>query len=188
MTSGIDGAALPPEQALSRAETADEVARVVAEAGSIAAGAEFANIAVANLSAGRPGTANLYHASSLAEEVAHRYMVIPLDDSTPLGTVLRSGGEVWLRSLPDIGTRYPSLLEDTAAAGLAATASLALYGRGRRVIGAMGVAWAQPQVFTDAQRTRSGSWPGSPRTLCGERKCWRLSARHASAPNGCSGQ
>src|SRR5208283_1782549 len=54
-------------QALSRAETADEVARVVAEAGAIAAGAEFANIAVANLSAGHPGTANLYHASSLAE-------------------------------------------------------------------------------------------------------------------------
>ena len=139
-------------QALSRAETADEVARVIAEAGSVAAGAEFANIAVANLSAGRPGTANLYHASSLAEEVAQRYVVIPLDDSTPLGTVLRSGGEVWLRSLPDIGTRYPSLLEDTVAAGLASTASLALYGRGRRVIGAMGVAWAQAQVFTDAQK------------------------------------
>jgi hypothetical protein len=108
-------------QALSRAETADEVARVIAEAGSVAAGAEFANIAVANLSAGRPGTANLYHASSLAEEVAQRYMVIPLDDSTPLGTVLRSGGEVWLRSLSDIGTRYPSLLEDTVAAGLVST-------------------------------------------------------------------
>ena len=26
------------------------------------------------------------------------------------------------------------------------------YGRGRRVIGAMGVAWAQTQVFTDAQK------------------------------------
>ncbi len=139
-------------QALSRAETADEVARVIAEAGSIAAGAEFANIAVANLGAGPPGTANLYHASSLAAEVAQRYMVIPLDDSTPLGTVLRSGGEVWLPSLPDIGTRYPSLLEDTVAAGLASTASLALYGRDRRVIGAMGVAWAQAQVFTDAQQ------------------------------------
>jgi GAF domain-containing protein len=139
-------------QALSRAETADEVARVIAEAGSISASAEFANIAVANRGAGRPATAHLYHASSLAEEVAQRYMVIPLDESTPLGTVLRSGGEVWLRSLSDIGTRYPSLLEDTVAAGLASTASLALYGRGRRVIGAMGVAWAQAQAFTDAQK------------------------------------
>lgn len=139
-------------QALSRAETADEVARVIAEAGAMAAGAEFANIAVANPGAGRPATANLYHASSLIEDVAQRYMVIPLDESTPLGTVLRSGGEVWLRSLSDIETRYPSLLEDTVAAGLASTASLALYGRGRRVIGAMGVAWAQAQTFTDAQK------------------------------------
>ena len=139
-------------QALSRAGTADEVARVIAEAGAMAAGAEFANIAVANRGAGRSATANLYHASSLAEDVAQRYMVIPLDESTPLGTVLRSGGEVWLRSLSDIGTHYPSLLEDTVAAGLASTASLALYGRGRRVIGAMGVAWAQAQAFTDAQK------------------------------------
>ena len=139
-------------QALSRAETADEVARVIAEAGAMAAGAEFANIAVANPGAGRPATANLYHASSLIEDVAQRYMVIPLNESTPLGTVLRSGGEVWLRSLSDIETRYPSLLEDTVAAGLASTASLALYGRGRRVIGAMGVAWAQAQAFTGAQK------------------------------------
>ena len=139
-------------QALSRAETADEVARVIAEAGAMAAGAEFANIAVANPGAGRPATANLYHASSLVKDVAQRYMVIPLDESTPLGTVLGSGGEVWLRSLSDIGTRYPSLLEDTVAAGLASTASLALYGRGRRVTGAMGVAWAQAQAFTGAQK------------------------------------
>ena len=115
-------------------------------------------------------------------------MVIPLDDSTPLGTVLKSGGEVWLPSLPDIGTRYPSLLENTVAAGLASTASLALYGRGRRVIGAMGVAWRSRRFSPTRKRARSGSWPSSPRTLWGERKCWRPSARHASAPNGCSGQ
>ena len=139
-------------QALSRAETADEMARVIAETGAVSAGAEFANIAVADSGAGRPVTANLYHASSLSKDIAQRYVVIALDDSTPLGTVMRSGGEVWLRSLSDIEARYPSLLEDTAAARLAATASLALYGRDRRVIGAMGVAWARTQAFTDAQK------------------------------------
>ena len=142
-------------RALSRAETADEVARVIAQAGAVSAGAGFANIAVPDVGAGHPATARLYHASSLVEDVAQRYAVIPVDDSTPLGTVLRSGGsedEVWLGSLSDIGTRYPALLEDTIAAGLASTASLALYGRDRRVIGAMGVAWAQAQVFSDAQK------------------------------------
>lgn len=144
-------------RALSRAETADEVARVIAEAGAMSAGADFANIAVADLGAGRPATANLYHASSLIEDVAQRYMVIPLDESTPLGTVLRSGGEVWLRSLSDIGTRYPSLLEDTIAAGLASTASLALYGWGRRrVIGAMGGLGAG----TGVHRCAEGRGPG----------------------------
>jgi hypothetical protein len=137
-------------QAMSRAETPDEVARVLAEEGSAAAGAEFANIAVLGTDAVRD-TAVL-HASSLIEDVARRYTTIPVDDSTPLGTVLQSGGEVWLKSLSEIGTRYPSLLEDTRAAGLASTASLALPGRQQSVIGAMGVAWAQAQRFTDAQK------------------------------------
>jgi GAF domain-containing protein len=138
-------------QAMARAETPDEVARVLAEEGSAAAGAEFANIAV--LDADAVGdTAHLHHASSLIEDVAQRYTTIPVDDSTPLGTVLQSGGEVWLQSLSEIGMRFPSLLEDTKAAGLASTASLALRGRHQRVIGAMGVAWAQSQMFTDAQK------------------------------------
>jgi hypothetical protein len=39
-------------------------------------------------------------------------------------------------------------------AGLASTASLALYGWGRGVIRAMGVAWARAQAFTDAQKDK----------------------------------
>jgi GAF domain-containing protein len=105
-----------------------------------------------NPDAERPGTALLFHASSLEASVAQRYAVIPLDDSTPLGVVMRSGGEVWLGSLPDIGARYPILLADTAASGLAATASLALPGPGGRVVGAMGVGWARPQAFTEADK------------------------------------
>jgi GAF domain-containing protein len=138
-------------QTMSRAETADEVARLLAEEGSVAAGAEFANIAVLDPDAAPP-TAHLYHAASLTEDVARRYAVIPVDASTPLGAVLQSGGEVWLPSLSDTATRYPALLRDTVAAGLSATASLALRGRHQQVIGAMGVAWAQDQDFTSAQQ------------------------------------
>ena len=139
-------------RALSQAETVAEVARVIAEAGAVAAGAEFANIAMVNPDAERPGTAILYHASSLDQLVAQRYAVILLDDSTPLGTVMRSGGEVWLRSLSDIAARYPVLRADTAASGLAATASLALPGPDGQVVGAMGVGWARPQAFTEADQ------------------------------------
>ncbi len=124
---------------------------MIAEEGAVAAGAAFANIAVLD-GDDAPATANLFHASSLIEDVAQRYTAIPVDGTTPLGTVLRSGDEVWLPSLRDIGARYPALLKDTIAAGLASTASLSLVGRHQRVIGAMGLAWAQDQAFTDAQQ------------------------------------
>lgn len=137
-------------QALSQAESADEVARVIAEKGAVAAGAEFANIAVLHREADTP--ARFYHAPGMKKDIAERYPAIQADESTPLGAVLLSGGEIWLPSLSDIAASYPALLDDTIGAGAAATASLALTDRHQRVIGAMGVAWAQAQAFTDAQK------------------------------------
>ncbi len=139
-------------RALSQAETTAEVAQVIAEAGAVAAAAHFANIAMVNPDPERPGTAILYNASSLDQSVAQRYAVIPLDDTTPLGMVMGSGGEVWLGSLADVGARYPGLLADTVASGLEATASIALPGRDGRVVGAMGVGWGQPQAFSAADK------------------------------------
>ena len=137
-------------QALSQAESADEVARVIAEKGAVAAGAEFANIAVLHREADTP--ARFYHAPGMKKDIAERYPAIRADQSTPLGAVLVSGGEIWLPSLSDIAASYPALLDDTIGAGAAATASLALTDRHQRVVGAMGVAWAQAQAFTDAQK------------------------------------
>ncbi len=136
-------------QALSQADSADEVASVIAEKGATA-GAVFANIAVLDPAADTP--ARLYHASSVSRVIADRYTVIPLDQTTPLGAVLQSGGEVWHSSLADIAVRYPELLGDTISAGAAATASLALTDRQQQVIGALGLAWGQAQAFTEAQR------------------------------------
>jgi GAF domain-containing protein len=138
-------------QALSRAETADDVARVIAEEGAVATGAELASIAVLDAGASS-APAQLYHASGLNVDVAERYPAIPADDSTPMGTVLGSGGEIWLSSLSDTAIRYPSLLDDTVAAGLTATAYVALLDQHQRVIGALGVFWARAQGFTDAQK------------------------------------
>ena len=119
------------------------------EEGAVAAGAEFANIAV--LDAGAT-TAHLYNASSLSDDVARRYPAVAVDGSTPLGAILSSGGEIWLPSLSDAGIRYPPLLEDAIEAGLASTASLALRDQRQSLIGAMGVAWARAQAFTDPQK------------------------------------
>lgn len=122
---------------------------MIAEEGAVAAGAEFAIIAV--LDAGAT-TAHLYHASSPGVDVGRRHPAVPVGDSTQLGTVLSSGREIWLRSLSDAGTRYPPFLGDTIEAGLASTASLPLGDQHQSLIGALGVAWAQPQAFTQAQK------------------------------------
>jgi GAF domain-containing protein len=137
-------------QALSRAESADQVARVIADKGAAAAGADFANIAVLHPVADTP--ARFYHASDMPKDIAQRYPTIPADESTPVGSVLVSGGEIWLPSLTATAARYPALIDDTIKAGAVATASLALTDRRQRVIGAMGVAWGKPQAFTDAQQ------------------------------------
>src|ERR1700735_5482768 len=137
-------------QALSRAESADEVAQVIAEKGAVAAGAGFANIAVVDRAADTP--ARFYHAPGVRKDITERYPNLPADESTPLGAVLLSGGEIWLPSLSETAVRYPALLGDTIAAGGAATASLRLTDRHPRVIGAVGMAWGQPQAFGDAQK------------------------------------
>jgi len=135
--------------ALSGAESLDDVSRALAEEGATAAAAAFANIALLDADG---LTASLVHTSTLIQDVAHRYTTIPVDDSTPLGHAMGSGREVWLRSLTDVSARYPALLADTVATGLSATVSLPLHSRDRQLIGALGLAWATPQEFADAQR------------------------------------
>jgi GAF domain-containing protein len=137
-------------QALSQAETSDEVARVIADKGAAAAGAELTNIAVLDRAAA--AWATVFHAPGLSKEIADRYPAVLADTGTPMGAVLLSGGEIWLPSYGATAARYPHLLDVAVGAGAAATASLALTDRHQRVIGALGVTWAQAQDFSDAQQ------------------------------------
>jgi GAF domain-containing protein len=136
-------------QVLSQADSAEDVARKIAEKGATA-GAGFANIAV--LDPAHDGEARMYHAATMNRDIAERYTTIPINDSTPPGAVLKSGGEVWHRSLADIAASYPALLADVIASRAAATAALPLIDRRQHVIGALGLAWPQAQEFTEAQK------------------------------------
>lgn len=138
-------------RALVQADTSEDVARAIAEEGADATGAAFSNIAIVDPGSA-PASAWLYHLSSLVEDVAQRYPAIPIDGSTSLGQAIATGGEVWLRNLTELGAQYPALYDDTVASGLAATASLALRGRGGRVIGALGLGWPCAQEFGERQR------------------------------------
>ena len=137
--------------ALARAESADAVATVIAERGA-SAGASFANVAV--LDPGTDASARMYHASGLRQEFGGRYADIPVDGSTPLGTVLQTAGEVWLPTLGEAAARYPpGLLADFTLADVGAAAALALTDGQQRVIGALGMAWPAAQAFTDVQKS-----------------------------------
>lgn len=149
--SSVAVALAPLVQALTGSDTIEDLARAIAEQGAAAVGAAFSNIAV--VERGPAGdTARLYHRSTLMPQVAQRYQTIPLDCSTPLGAAMSGPGEVWLGDLAQVGARFPLLLADTAAVGLAATASLALTGRAGEVIGALGLGWDAPQTFPTLQR------------------------------------
>ncbi len=136
--------------ALARAESADAVATVIAERGA-SGGASFANVAV--LDPGTDASARMYHASSVREEFGERYADIPVDGSTPLGTVLQTAGEVWLPTLGEAAATYPGLLADFTIADVGAVAALALTDGQQRVIGALGMAWPAAQAFTDVQKS-----------------------------------
>ena len=141
----------PLVQALTGADSVEDLARAIAEHGATAVGAAFSNVAVLeNAAAG--DFARLYHLSSLVPRVAQQYGTIPVDGSTPIGAAMSGRGEVWLRDLAQIEAQFPLLLADTAAAGLAATASLALHDWEGRVIGALGLGWDAPQTFPADQR------------------------------------
>ena len=135
---------------LSGAVAVDEVAGVIAKHAAKAVVAVFSNIAVVT-----PGgqTALLDHGAGLPQDVQDRWGEIDLSASTPLGEAITTGVPVWLPSLIDVHERFPDLVTDTEAAGLAATASLPLFAPGGgEVIGGIGFAWATPQQFDDQQR------------------------------------
>jgi serine phosphatase RsbU (regulator of sigma subunit) len=136
--------------ALGRAESADAVATVIAERGA-SGGASFANVAV--LDPGTDASARMYHDSTLKQEFGERYADIPVDGSTPLGTVLQTAGEVWLPTLGEAAATYPALIADFTIADVGAVAALALTDGQQRVIGALGMAWPAAQAFTDVQKS-----------------------------------
>ncbi len=137
--------------ALAEASTPRDVALAVAEAGSDAADASFANLALLD-----PDNdwVRVVHGSSLDQDIADRWDEFPLSAQTPLCEAMQTGRPVLLGSPQVIGERYPNLLADTLAASLMATASLPLHGASGSPLGAAGFAWDRPQSFSVDQVNR----------------------------------
>jgi len=136
---------------LLEASTPRDVALAVAEAGSDAADASFANLALLD-----PDNdwVRVVHGSSLDQDIADRWTEFPLSAQTPLCEAIQTARPVLLGSPQVIGERYPNLLADTLAASLMATASLPLHAASGSPLGAAGFAWDRPQSFSADQVSR----------------------------------
>ena len=132
--------------ALSGAVTPLDVAVALAEEGAAAAGASFSNMAVHG-----DGRTWVIHGAALEPAAAERWA--QLDDRlpTPLSAAIHDAVPVLLADVDAIGTQYPALVEDTLAAGLAATASVPLLTSEGVAAGAAGFGWPAPQAFDPDQ-------------------------------------
>jgi serine phosphatase RsbU (regulator of sigma subunit) len=137
--------------ALSGAISPSDVASALAEEGSDAAGASFANMAVLDIESNR---VRLVHRSGIDPEVAARWSDFDLSDSTPLCEAMLSGLPVFHESLEVMSEQYPHLRDDSLAVSLEATASFPLISANGIPIGAAGFGWPGSQGFDAAQVRR----------------------------------
>jgi GAF domain-containing protein len=137
-------------QELSAVSTVEEVARVVTTTGRDVLGAVFANIAVVN---GDRRRLDIVHSPPLPAEMAQRYSRVALSDDVPLAHAVTRRESILVPDLGFLGDRYPSLVDDTTAAGLQSTASVPLFRSDRSVAGAIGVGWSDPTEFTPIVRS-----------------------------------
>ncbi len=137
--------------ALSGAATPQEVSTAIADWAAPASGAVFANLATFDQQRRR---VQVVHGDSLDPAIAERWVEFGIEEATPLCQAIQSGLPVMLPSLEAIGANYPLLLDDTIAAGLAATASIPLGSRAGVMMGAIGLAWREPQGFGLRQMSR----------------------------------
>jgi hypothetical protein len=151
-TLGFDGGEVwRLATALSGAGNPEEVSTAIADWAAAASGAVFANLASFD-----PKTklVRVIHGHTLPTAIAERWLEFDIDEPTPLCRAIQTGIPVMLPSLEAIGAEFPLLLEDTVAAGLAATASLPLGSRAGMMMGAIGLGWREPQEFGLRQMSR----------------------------------
>jgi PAS domain S-box-containing protein len=128
---------------LGRSVTPMDVAESLANEGALAAGGVFANMAVL---LSETHQVRVVHRSVLDPDSAGT-RDFDLGHQIPACEAIRSGEPVLLGTVEEIADRFPDALADVYLARLAARASLPLHSTDRRVIGAVGFGWQQPQTF-----------------------------------------
>jgi GAF domain-containing protein len=137
-------------QELSAATTVQQVSAVITTTGRALLGAAFANLALVDPDARH---LDIVHSPPLPPEMDERYSRVSLSEWLPLSRAVTTGQPVLLSDHDDVFEQYPSLLADTVAAGLVATASVPLFLADRTTAGAIGIAWDTAYDFNPIARS-----------------------------------
>jgi PAS domain S-box-containing protein len=131
---------------LAASRTVDEVCAAIADSLSPTLGAVFGNIAIAPPNASE---LRLFQPTDFDSDIAERWVTVPLDDTTPLGTAVLSGMAVHAGDPEAIAERFPSGAADARRLGLQALAAHPVVVADGSVRAAIGVAWSTPTGALD---------------------------------------
>lgn len=133
---------------LAASRTLDEVANAIVNNLGATAGAVFGNLAIAT-----PGQQQLtlYQPASTDRAVADRWVTVPLDETTPLGTAVLTGRPVHVADPESMRARFPLGADDAEHMGLQALAAYPVLVADGTVRAAIGVAWSEPTDEVDTK-------------------------------------
>jgi PAS domain S-box-containing protein len=132
---------------LTAALTPEQVAEVVVTEGIATLGASLAVICRLD-----GEQVEILNKSGVPENVYQRHRDLSLDVPLPITDAMRSREPVWIETLEAYVGRYPHLKEALQATGSQSVAALPLIAN-TRTLGAIGVSFPQPRVFTPEERS-----------------------------------
>ena len=135
--------------AFSGAVSQRDVARVVFDQGLALVGADAAQL----FGVSEDGTElELLFSHGTPDPEAQRFRRVPLELATPAADAVKTGRPVWLESPAAIDEAYPGLAGMRRACGDQVWVSLPLEARGRRALGALGLAFHRPRALEGRER------------------------------------
>jgi GAF domain-containing protein len=142
---------VPLPESLPLPATSAQVAQFVAYRAAACVGADYANLALLD---GARTSLRLFHDSFLDQDIADRYTDVAVDATYPIAAAVREQRVVLLSDIESYRLQFPSIVADTIAAGVRASASLPLYRSDGTVLGALAFAWTDPPCSIPNWRLR----------------------------------
>jgi len=122
---------------LESAPTLTATGRAIADRLAPLLSAQYSNLAIVDA-----GRLRIIHGHNLAPPIADKYPRVPIDHSTPLGMAASTCLPVVLPSLAAYEPSFGHMIDDTRAAGLAATISVPLSDAPPSAV--IGIGWSEP--------------------------------------------